>query len=390
MLSWLIIGGGVHGTLLSHHMTAAGAARDRLRVLDPYAESLHRWNRWTAATGMDYLRSPAEHQLDVSPMALLRWAASGGRAVAKLAVPPLRRPSLTTFRAHWEDVAARHRLDELRIAGTARALRSIDGGVRVETDRGALEARRVVLAVGQPERLHEPSWARRLRGAGVRVEHVLDLAFRRAALAAGQSVAVVGGGLSAVQLALTLADGAPGRVTLISRRAPRVSALDATPEWFEDAQLATLAPLSDLRARRAMIASEQRRGSVPRDIADRLAIASRDGTVMWRQGEVLRAAPQAAGGARLELDGDRGAVSVDRVVLATGFARVRPGGEWLDRAIAELGLPTAPCGYPVIDAFLRWHPGIYVSGGLAELQLGPAARSIAGARRAARVLAVSL
>ncbi|MCH2107642.1 MAG: hypothetical protein MK291_13495, partial [Planctomycetes bacterium] len=31
----------------------------------------------------------------------------------------------------------------------------------------------------------------------------------------------------------------------------------------------------------------------------------------------------------------------------------------------------------------RWHPRVFVSGALAELELGPTARNIAGARRSA-------
>ena len=38
-------------------------------------------------------------------------------------------------------------------------------------------------------------------------------------------------------------------------------------------------------------------------------------------------------------------------------------------------------GYPIIDPSLRWHPR-YVTGPLAELELGPSSRNIAGARRA--------
>jgi hypothetical protein len=52
VLSWLIVGGGIHGTLLSRHLTAAGVARDRLRVLDPDVQPLDRWNHRTEATGM--------------------------------------------------------------------------------------------------------------------------------------------------------------------------------------------------------------------------------------------------------------------------------------------------------------------------------------------------
>ena len=79
-------------------------------------------------------------------------------------------------------------------------------------------------------------------------------------------------------------------------------------------------------------------------------------------------------------------ISADRVVLATGFEAPRPGGELIDRAISDLGLRCASCGYPVVDASLQWHPGIHVTGALAELEIGPVARNIIGARLAAERL----
>jgi hypothetical protein len=78
------------------------------------------------------------------------------------------------------------------------------------------------------------------------------------------------------------------------------------------------------------------------------------------------------------------------VILATGFVPTRPGGSWLERAIAELTLPCAPCGYSDVTPDLCWQPGIYVMGALAELVLGPAARNIVGARlAAARLIGVT-
>ena len=53
-------------------------------------------------------------------------------------------------------------------------------------------------------------------------------------------------------------------------------------------------------------------------------------------------------------------------------------------------LPCAECGYPVVEPDLRWHPRIYVTGPLAELELGPASRNISGARRAADRIVASL
>ena len=51
--------------------------------------------------------------------------------------------------------------------------------------------------------------------------------------------------------------------------------------------------------------------------------------------------------------------------------------------VRDHALPCAVCGYPLVDRHLRWHPRLHVSGPLAELELGPVARNIVGARRAA-------
>lgn len=62
----------------------------------------------------------------------------------------------------------------------------------------------------------------------------------------------------------------------------------------------------------------------------------------------------------------------------------------MDRAIEDLDLPVAPCGYPIVDAGLRWAPGLHVTGPLADLELGPVARNISGARRAADRLVIAV
>ncbi len=76
-------------------------------------------------------------------------------------------------------------------------------------------------------------------------------------------------------------------------------------------------------------------------------------------------------------------VSAKQIIRCTGFEATRPGGGWLDDAIREMELPCAPCGYPLVGPDLQWSDGIYVTGPLAELELGPVARNIVGARNAA-------
>ena len=72
------------------------------------------------------------------------------------------------------------------------------------------------------------------------------------------------------------------------------------------------------------------------------------------------------------------------ILLATGFMPKRPGGKMVDQLITESQLPCAECGYPIVDTDLCWHPRLYVSGPLAELEIGPSSRNISGARRAAK------
>ncbi|MBC8070742.1 MAG: hypothetical protein IAG13_20610 [Deltaproteobacteria bacterium] len=80
-------------------------------------------------------------------------------------------------------------------------------------------------------------------------------------------------------------------------------------------------------------------------------------------------------------------LAVDHIMLATGFHRDRPGGTLVDDAIETLGLPCAACGFPILRDTLEWRPGFHASGALAELELGPIARNIAGARAAGERLA---
>jgi len=74
----------------------------------------------------------------------------------------------------------------------------------------------------------------------------------------------------------------------------------------------------------------------------------------------------------------------------------RPGSRDLDRAVRldrtvrDFALSCHECGYPIVDRSLCGYPGLYVVGLLAELELGPVARTIIGARHAAsRVPATS-
>ena len=132
--------------------------------------------------------------------------------------------------------------------------------------------------------------------------------------------------------------------------------------------------------RRALISLARHKGSLSPHLGRRLRGAMARDEVGWHEGEV-EALELCSDGLELRLS--NGAVlEAHRVLLATGFSSSRPGGELVDGLIASASLPCARCGFPVVDSALRWHPRVHVSGPLAELELGPVSRNIAGARRA--------
>jgi thioredoxin reductase len=391
MLEWLIIGGGVHGTFLSHYLTsAAGISRERLRVIDPEPEPLARWYHCCENTGMKFMRSPDVHHLDLDPMALRNYCFATQNEPHKAMMEPYSRPSFALFREHTASVISRYKLQELRLAGRAQELGFANGLVTVETDRGSISAKRVLLAIGASEQPCWPRWARYSQAAGAPVDHVFSRTFRIEHLRDWEHAAVIGGGITAVQTALSLARRAPGKVSLVTRHSLRIEMFDADPCWI-GALCMDQFERADYGDRRRMIAQARNRGSVPREVADELFDAIQEERLAFTCGEVARA--QLMTGTRVQLVvGDDGKaptalLNADLVVLATGFKRSRPGGEWLDRAVRDSALSCHECGYPIVDRNLCWRPGLYVAGPLAELELGPVARNIIGARHAAARLA---
>lgn len=380
-LDWLIVGGGIHGTHLAIRMLAAGkVSADRLRLLDPHPGPLHCWDHCTRSVGMKFLRSPAVHQLAASPFALYDFLRDRPRPDEPVFASPYNRPSLDLFRAHCEHLIREHAIRDLWIQGRAIGLRERGCQWVVETERGALHARRLIVAVGLGEQPHWPRWASALREMGGPVAHVFSPEFELPRSTG--PIVVVGGGISAVQIALACSEEAPGRVTLIARHAPRIAQFDSDPGWLGPLYLKGFARESDLGRRRLAIASARHRGSMPPDVHEALEQAVATGALRTVHDTVATAQP-AGDECLLHLEHGHDALRAAHVILATGFDARRPGAPWIDAAITALGLPCAECGYPRVDAALRWHPRLHVSGPLAELELGPAARNIAGARMAA-------
>ncbi|NDJ51470.1 MAG: SidA/IucD/PvdA family monooxygenase [Chloroflexi bacterium] len=382
MLDWLIIGGGIHGVHLAHVLIhKQGVPSDAVRILDPHERLLAAWSSRTANTGMRYLRSPLVHHVDLHPASLQRFAQDLETAPSDLWIEPYSRPSYALFQSHCQHVIDTYLLDRLHIRGQALAMHRVDGGWCVETESASITTQRVLLATGR-QQLRLPDWAEPLIAQNASIQHVLDSAFESEHFGDTSTVFVLGAGMSAGQIALKLmSDHA---VTLITRQPLRHQDFDSSPCWIGPKCLDAFGQ-ANYQERRSMIDEARQPGTLSQDIYADARAAVQAGQMCHHRSEIIAA--DVTDDRRIVLTFVDGTKRIaDHVVLATGLQPVPPEQTWLADAIARYRLPVAGCGYPILDSTLRWAEGLYASGPLAELELGPVAANIAGARAAAERL----
>ncbi len=381
-VEWVVVGGGIHGTYVARELLEAGVPREELAVLDSHGELLTSFRRKARACGMDTLRSNYVQHIGPSPFGLQRFAEARNREDELV---PTRnsqpRPTLDLFFDYADQVIERFDLDELVSEATVTDVEA-DGSLVVDTTAGAMRAERLVLAVGQGERYRRPAWTR----GQPRVEHVWEDATRPVdAVEDDETVWVVGGGITAGQVATTLADRVDS-ITLCTRHPIREALREADPRWLNwnyiEDELHTLPAGSKARFERLRRARNG--GTMPPYLTRELETTP---NVTVRRDEiedVVRAADGLLASCRRE-----GGGHVDRILLATGFEPVFEH-PFVRSLVDSLSLQTGHRGMPVLDdETLAWRTEsgessrVLATGKLAEGTVGPFAGNIPGARRAA-------
>lgn len=387
MLEWLIVGGGVHGTILSVALTTRGGVdADAIRVIDQESTPLAVWRRNTRSCGMKYLRSPGSHSIDSSFAGLRRWAAREGVREEEFLAPYFR-PSLSVFDAHSDFVITHHQLQSLRIQDRVTGVKPNGASAIVECESGAkLHAKRVVMAVGRASSLRVPDWA---VGRGPRVRHVFGLPYVPVSDWAFGRVLIVGGGITAAQLAVSCA-GAPDvrSVEMLMPHEVRVRLFDSEPCYIGPRCLPEYLKLSTVAEKRDVLRRVRYPGSMPPYVAGELAAGEATGAIHRRVCSVhrLRRCSESHDAVIVDLD-DGSMVRGDCLVLATGFDDRVPAEGLINQIAADYSAPVDEAGFPIPELDLRWGgESVYVSGVLGELVLGPTAGNIIGAHIAARRL----
>ncbi|WIV66841.1 FAD/NAD(P)-binding protein [Natrialbaceae archaeon AArc-T1-2] len=392
-LECVIVGGGIHGTyLLQRLLEDAGLDREAVTIVDPHERLLDSFRRKARACEMTELRSTFVHHVGTEPFGLEDFAEARGRTDELLPTPGYpRRPSLSLFLDYADyvidgnDLAALHRqasVETIRPTASDR-----DDGLVLETSDGPIRTRHAVLAIGHGGRYRRPDWAEGVDG----VTHVWDEFDPDARV---DETVVVGGGITACQLATCLAEREA--VTVLSRHPVERAVTEADPRWINWNHIESHLHRhpSGSRARYETVGAARNDATVPPYLHDRLEAAVDRGDLAVRRGDI-GSARTVDGTVRLLL-ADGGCLVADRVVLATGFAPVFEH-PFVERVARNLDLERGYRGMAVLeDETLAWRridggrSRLFVTGALAAGTVGPLAGNVAGARRSADRIAATL
>ncbi|MGY1681087.1 NAD(P)-binding domain-containing protein [Geodermatophilus sp. SYSU D01176] len=337
----VVIGAGQAGLSAAHHLARQGFAPGRgFVVLDGEASAGGAWqHRWPSLT---LARTHHVHDLPGLP-----FPPAGDDVPAAAAVP-----------AYFADYERHFALPVHRPVRVLAVRRTPDDRFRVETTDGDRTADAVVNATGTWTRPFVPRYPGQELFRG---RQLTPVDYRGAAEFAGQSVVVVGGGASAVQLLGEIAEVAD--TTWVTRRPPVWREEPFGPHegraavaLVEDAVRAGRSPGSVVGVT-GLVVTPWVRAARERGVLDRLPVFDRltpDG-VAWDDGRFVRA---------------------DAVLWATGF-RAALGH------LAPLGLRGPGGGIRMAGTHVAGEPRVHLVG------YGPSASTV-GANRAGREAAVAL
>jgi len=387
-----IVGGGVHGVHMAVRLLQADLVEPHeLRIVDPCG-LLEAFRRQCRQCGMVEFRSPFVHHVDTDPFSLRDFAQARGREDELVASSVgADRPTTSLFFDHAECLCEQYDLESTRLDARVTDLIDRRDVVEIDTTRDRINSRWCLLAVGHGGSVTYPGWAERLTTTGP-VTHIWEPAFDPDAIDETSAIGIVGGGITAAQLATRTAQ-LPGRdVTLFARSSFQVETLEASADWMhisgEVDRLHAHPPAS--RTREELVTEARYDGTMPPYVFRRLQRAIERERVELERSEITVATE--AGGTVVVTCRDGSAFCLDELICATGFGSPHDG-ELFRNLRRQSTLQTGYRGAPVLDdETLRWirhdeiPSRIAVSGVAAQQVLGPFARNVIGARRAGELI----
>ncbi|MCC5953224.1 MAG: SidA/IucD/PvdA family monooxygenase [Acidimicrobiia bacterium] len=379
-------------------------------VIDPTGTWLARWRHQLAAQEVDHLRSPVVHHPHPEPYELLRFARDRHDELVRSAGVEL--PAVGLFDDFCTSLIEQCGVERMvEPTGVVAVDVGVPRGARLTLDTGEQRAAEHVVLCTNPRRAVLPAWSRggherrhvdaspevhrrrserRLATAGPldddpRVRHATTIDLRTDPVPA--RVVVVGGGLTAAQLALAaLRRGA--LTTLVTRRPLVRRSFDVEPGWIGPRQLRAFEQICDPVERHRRVLEARGGGSVPDRIAGAVVEAATDGLELAE--DEGPESVEAAGDRLLVCLRSGRIIETDELWCATGTVPAGTGDPLLGGLAAQHPIPVVG-GLPELARDLRWgQTAVHLVGSPTALSLGPAAGILHGQRRGAHQVVESI
>lgn len=369
MYSLAIIGGGATGTSIL--LNLPNSIRNKTIIIDKNPSPLYLFLLRCQNVGMRFLRSPASHTLiePISPRML-----SFGKEFFK---PhdfegPYYNPSLRLFKHYIKNITQKMSLHWIQNEVTDITSDNNLSWI-IRTPTSVLQTKRIILALGAGDS-HIP---KEFQNVVPSEDHILHPNFSHPPNSPRKNIAIVGGGMSGTQCALTLSKH--HNVTLIIPHKFRVSYFDSNvgfvgPKYqafFEDASL-------DVKLK--ILKQEKYLGSINPYVFEQINNAYTSNLIDVKESKLLTAAPTNKG-FTLTLANST-TLDVNQLIFATGFERQNTTyNPLVSKLIRKYNLPlTSKQKIPLLEHnTLEWYPNLFLAGILGELSIGPSAGSFIGA-----------
>jgi len=380
---WIVIGGGIHGcTVATHLIKSNKTSSEQLLLIDPHPSPLFEWKKKTSFIDMPYLRSPGVHHLDVDPFSLQSFKKEQSYATGFYGI--YKRPSLEMFNDHCDQLFEDVNITKCWKQGKVTHVEKSGDLWKVEVDHSqTFFGKNVVVATGTNHKLSYPEWGQELRS--IDPHHVAHI-FEEKLPTLKPPFVVIGGGITAAHLVIRLAREFPGQVTQITRHDTRVHDFDSDPGWLGPKYMNAFEKIREYQTRRKIITKVRNKGSVTSELGAKLVRLKRENKLEIIKDEVSTC-QKGKEGFDLSLLSSNLPIQAATILFATGFSKEVMKVDWLQNLIQTHQLKCAECGFPIVNQSLSWCDHLFVTGPLAELEIGPTARNISGANKAATRIA---
>jgi len=371
-MSWTIIGGGIHAVTIAIKLRVAGLPDDKPTIIDPHDSLCEQFDDFSCRIGMPFLRSPHVHHVHPDPFHLKQFAKTNQYTGATYG--KYQRPQRDMFMDHTHKMLHEFDLNQRHIKDFAVNVDKEDGKWKVEMqNHNPVFSDKLVLAIGSNNIPHIPE----MYQAHEDVHHI----FEDIEIPYETSSHVVGSGITAAHLTLKLIEKSQSsKVHLWMNKSIEVYDFDADPGWLGPKNMTQYREIDSSKERLKVIAQERHKGSMPKELYLRLKKHMQEGDLEIHVNEI-----QTIQKHKIITEHDE--YQYDHILLATGFKNNIMQMPVIKNFVENINAPLTETKHPSLTENLEWVPGVFVSGALADIELGPFARSFAGGRESASRIA---